>query len=467
MITDLDLLTIDYELIEKTDINTLLKYSLLPIKEYDIYILVASTLNNLEIESIENIFSKPIKSIQIEQKTFDFEILHSKSKYDLFIKAKKSLLNKEDIINNQSHISHFLETLFTIAISLNSSDIHIESLKNAIIFRLRIDGILVQFFRFDIELYPIASSSLKLFSKLDISQKRIPQNGRFSKFINEKDYDFRISILPTITGESIVIRILDNQKAFLGLQHIGFCKDVYDSIKKNINFSQGMILITGATGSGKTTTMYSILNELDKKKKKIITIEDPIEYNIDGVMQVPINEEIGLTYDLVLKNVLRQDPDVIMIGEIRDENALKIAIQASLTGHLVIATLHTNDAIKTINRLLDLGAKPYLIASVLRLIVSQKLIRVLCDECKEKVILDNLTTYKSVGCPKCNFSGFIGRTIITEHFEFDETISKMVNEKLDISDILSYANYKSINDNAYGKVLDGTTSLNEYNLYEI
>ncbi len=467
LLSDLDLYTIDYQLSKDMNLNILKRYVVFPVKEYDIFILIASTCTIDDTFLDSNIFSKPIKSIQIEQKVFDFEILHLHHKQNLYEKGKKSLLNKDDFNMHESHISKFLEELFEIAISLNSSDIHIESLKNALVIRLRIDGILIQFFRFEIELYPILSSAMKLFAKLDISQKRIPQNGRFSKSIKENEYDFRISILPTITGESIVIRILDNQKALLGLKNIGFCDDVYTTIKKNINFSHGMILITGATGSGKTTTMYSILNELDKKKKKIITIEDPIEYNIDGIMQVPINDEIGLSYEIVLKNVLRQDPDVIMIGEIRDENALKIAIQASLTGHLVIATLHTNDAIKTINRLLDLGTKSYLIASVLRLIVSQKLVRVLCPNCKKKVTIDNLVCFESVGCPKCNLSGYTGRVIVTEHFEFDEKIAKMVNDKFDISDIVLYANYTSINDNAYSKVIDGTTSLNEYHLHEI
>lgn len=464
---DLDLYTIDYELVHNTDINIIKLHSILPIVEYEIYILVAYVFDDLEIKFIENYFSKPIKLIQIDQKSFDFEILHYNTKYNLFNNAKNSLFNNDTLKIEESAIIHFFDQLFMISIDLNSSDIHIETLKNTIIFRFRIDGVLIQFFKFEYGLYPIVSSSLKLFSKLDISQKRIPQNGRFSKSLHEKDYDFRVSIMPTIAGESIVIRILDNQKAFLGLQHIGFSDELYKSLKKNINYSQGMILITGATGSGKTTTMYSILNELDKKKKKIITIEDPIEYNIDGIMQVPINDEIGLSYEMVLKNVLRQDPDVIMIGEIRDENALKIAIQAALTGHLVIATLHTNDAIKTINRLLDLGAKPYLIASVLRLIVSQKLIRVLCKDCKIPIIQNPLTTYKHNGCPKCNFSGYMGRTIVTEHFEFDETISKMVNQSLDVSDIVSYAKYKKINENLYSKVIDGTTSLDEYNLHEI
>jgi len=466
MITDLDLYKIDYSLIKSCDIALLQQYKILPIEEHPIFILSAS-VDFGDIELLDSkLFSKPIKSFQITQKVFDFELYHLEQKYSLFKFASKAVENKEDN-NNESYISHFLEELLHLAITQNSSDIHIETLKNALIIRLRIDGILVQFFRFEIELFPILSSAIKLFAKLDISQKRVPQNGRFSRILTDKEYDFRVSILPTLVGESIVMRILDNQKAFLGLKNIGFCENVYNSMKKNINTSHGMILITGATGSGKTTTMYSILNELDKKRKKIITIEDPIEYNIDGVMQVPINDEIGLGYEVVLKNILRQDPDVIMIGEIRDENALKIAIQASLTGHLVIATLHTNDAAKTINRLLDLGAKPYLIASVLRLIVSQKLIRVLCNECKKEHFIDSLLTYKSVGCTKCNLSGYYGRTIVTEFLEFDENIGKMIRDKVDISEVVHYANYTKISDNAYQKVLDGTTSLSEYYSHEI
>jgi len=464
---DLDLWTIDYGLLTKFDKNILKENSIIPIHEHEIYIFIASNNANINEKLLQDIFGKPTKNLLVDSQSFNFELLHQDIKYQLFSQGKKSLQNKDSRNDEESYISIFLETLFLSAIALQSSDIHIESLKNSFVIRYRIDGILVQFFRFDIDLFPIISSSLKLFSKLDISQKRIPQNGRFSKKLIEKNFDFRISILPTITGESIVIRILDNQKAFLGLQHIGFCDDVYQSIKKNINFSQGMILITGSTGSGKTTTMYSIINELDKKKKKIITIEDPIEYNIEGIMQVPINEDIGLNYEMVLKNVLRQDPDIIMIGEIRDEYALRIAIQAALTGHLVIATLHTNDASKTINRLLDLGAKPYLIASVLRLIVSQKLIRVLCQDCKEQVIYENKMIYKNVGCVKCNLSGYRGRTIITEYFEFDDVIAKIIKEQQDISQIALHTKYEKINENAFKKVLDGTTSMDEYNLHAI
>ncbi|MBI3873474.1 MAG: type II/IV secretion system protein [Arcobacter sp.] len=463
---DLDDWAIDYKLVSNISYEILEQYKIFPLKEYDIYILLATVNNDNSILLGSNIFSKPIKFVSITQKMLDFELCNLSNKSSLHKIAQKSIQNQDETAH-ESHIKRFLETLFKAAISLKSSDIHIEVLKKAIVIRFRIDGILIQFFRFDVVLYPIISSTVKLFASLDIAQKRLPQNGRFSQNLGDEDYDFRISILPTISGESIVLRILDNKKAFLGLQNIGFCKNVYSSMLKNIQFSHGMILITGATGSGKTTTMYSILNELDKKKKKIITIEDPIEYNIDGVMQIQINDEIGLSYENVLKNILRQDPDVIMIGEIRDENALKIAIQASLTGHLVIATLHTNDAIKTINRLLDLNAKPYLIASVLRLIVSQKLVRVLCKYCKKEYMLEDKLIYKSIGCPKCNLSGYDGRAIVTEYLEIDDAIGQMINENVDITNILSYANYKSIRSNTYSKVLDGTTSIEEFYSHEI
>lgn len=463
---DSDDYIIDYTLANSIAIELLIENKIFPIQEHDIFILVAIVETQNEELVVIDSFVKPIKFVKITQKMFDFEISNLNHKYNLYVLAEKSIKIQDDNIH-ESSIKGFLKALFLIAILFRSSDIHLESLKKAIVIRFRIDGMLIQFFRFHEELYPVISSSVKLFTSLDISQKRLPQNGRFSQNLEDENFDFRVSILPTISGESIVIRILDNQKAFQTLQNIGFSEDVYKSTIKNIHSSHGMILITGATGSGKTTTMYSILNELDKKQKKIITIEDPIEYNIDGVMQVQINNEIGLDYEVVLKNILRQDPDVIMIGEIRDEIALRIAIQASLTGHLVIATLHTNDAIKTINRLLDLNAKPYLIASILRLIVSQKLIKVLCNNCKRKYILDEIEIYKSVGCIKCNFSGYEGRSIVTEHLEIDDMIEKMINNNDDISKIALYANYKSIRDNIYSKVLDGTTSLEEYYLHEI
>ncbi len=458
---------IDFSLAINIGKSKLIEYGIFPIKEFGIYILVAIINEQIDKSKIEELFNKPIKCIKISKKVFEFEINYLEFKYEICNLAKQSILLSDENDINISSIFLFSDSLLEFAIFVKASDIHIETTKDSVVIRIRIDGILVQFFKLCYELYYILSSSIKLFTSLDISQKRLPQNGRFSKNILDLDYDFRVSILPTISGESIVIRILDNQKAFIGLEDIGFSDDVYAKISKNISYTQGMILITGPTGSGKTTTLYSILNRLNHNQMKIITLEDPIEYNIDGIQQVNINSDIGLDYEIVLKNILRQDPDILMIGEIRDSKTLQVAIQASLTGHLVIATLHTNDAIKTINRLLDLKAEPFLIASTLRLIVSQRLIRVLCENCKIQVEVDGLRVYKAVGCAKCNLSGYSDRTIITESLEIDEKISQMINAKTDIANILQYASYKTINNNSYQKVLDGIISLEEYYRHEI
>ena len=460
---NLDDFLIDYSLCEKYSIEILKKYKILPIKEYDIFILVASVCDYEYPGDVYDIFDKPVKFLVVEQKKIELEFAYLKQKIELYHLALNSLNNQNDETKSKKNISLFCDNLFDIAIKLQSSDIHIESLKDTMVIRFRIHGIMVQFFKFNWEFCQTLSSIIKLFASLDISLKRLPQDGRFSKTINNNEYDFRVSTLPIINGESIVIRILDNKKAYIKLEELGLDLQSYDAIVRNIALKNGMILITGATGSGKTTTIYSILNKLNNKQKKIISIEDPVEYNLEGVMQVNINNEIGLSYENVLKNILRQDPDILMIGEIRDKNSLQIAIQASLTGHLVLATLHTNDAASTIDRLLDLEAEPFLIASTLRLIISQRLIRVLCDNCKVKVG----NYYKAVGCEKCNLSGFSKREVVAENLEIDSKIAKMIQEKTPTQDILSYANYTPIKQIIYDKVLNGITSLDEYNIYEI
>ncbi len=460
-------IVVDYSLGYNLDKDILLKYQFFPLQEYDIYYLVAVVDNMIDIDQIEKLFSKPVKVVYISKKVFEFEIKNLEYKYHIFELSKKAVVSSDENDLDISLISMFAKKLFEFAISLNTSDIHIETLENSLIIRFRIDGMLIQLFRFEYNLYYILSASLKLFAALDISQKRLPQNGRFSKNILNKSYDFRISILPINNGESIVIRILDNTKAFIKLEDIGFETKVYNQINKYINTNQGLILITGPTGSGKTTTLYSILNKLNNQNKKIISLEDPVEYNIEGIQQVSINSDIGLDYDIVLKNILRQDPDIIMIGEIRDAKTLSVAIQAALTGHLIIATLHTNSAAKTLNRLFDLKAEPFLIASVLKLIVSQRLIRLLCNNCKKSKKIGNQILYEATGCSQCNLSGYKNRTIITESLQIDETIAQMIHQKQSIRDIVQYADCSSINENSYNKVLNGETSLEEYYRHEI
>ena len=465
--SSIDNYIINYELVNSIPKKILQEYEILPIEKYTIYTLVAYINDNINKSKIEELFNSPIKFLKISKKVFEYEILYLEYKYEIY---KYSKLSLNDTINNDinySIIEQFNNKLFSFAILLNTSDIHIETQKESMIIRFRIDGVLKQVFNLEYKLYYILSSSIKLLGTLDISQKRLPQNGRFSMNIKENNFDFRVSIMPSIHGESIVIRILDNKKAYIPLENIGFTSEVYNQIKNNISYSSGLILITGPTGSGKTTTMYSILNKLNNSTKKIITIEDPIEYNIKGIIQININEEIGLSYEEVLKNILRQDPDILMIGEIRDSKTLKIAIQASLTGHLVFATLHTNSAIKTLNRLIDLKAEPFLISATLRMIISQKLIRILCDNCKEEVTINHQKVFKAKGCKKCNLSGYTKREVLAESLSINSKIASMISKNLDINKIQEYSKYQSIMQSAYQKVIQGQTSLEEYYKNEI
>jgi general secretion pathway protein E len=457
MKTCLDDHIINYNFVDTLSIEVLQKYQILPIEEYDIFLFVASVVEYKDPYEVLAIFDKPVKFLKIDKEKFDFELYYLKKKKQLYSLAYQSIVNFDDSSIGHSNIRFFCEELFAFAISLNSSDIHIETSQDSVVIRFRIDGTMIQFFKMTWELYPILSSIIKLFATLDITLKRLPQDGRFSQTIDNNEYDFRVSTLPTISGESIVLRILDNKKAYIPLDKLGLDNNIYNQLHKNIHHSNGMILITGATGSGKTTTIYSILNKLNDKKRKIISLEDPIEYNLDGIMQVNIDNEIGLDYHTVLKNILRQDPDVLMIGEVRDTLSLKIAIQASLTGHLVLATLHTNGARESIGRLLDLEAEPFLIASVLRYILSQKLIRVLCDNCKEEYIKDGSKLYKAKGCKECNMSGYSGRIIVCESLEMDDGVSALITNSQTLDGLES-----TINEILYEKVLEGVTSLEEY-----
>lgn len=357
-----------------------------------------------------------------------------------------------------------MDDLIAFALDKNSSDIHIETQQESVRIRFRIDGLLHHFFMFDLAFYTVISSVIKLLSSLDITQRRKPQNGRFSKTIKNRVFDFRVSIMPTIHGESIVIRILDKKSVNKSLNNLGFEKEMLASIKECIGFSQGLILITGPTGSGKTTTLYSILKELNSVNKKIITIEDPVEYQIKNIQQVAINSEINLGFVEVLKDVLRQDPDILMIGEIRDIESLKIAIQASLTGHLVLATLHANDSISTINRLLDLQAEPFLIASTLKAVISQRLVLKLCESCKKETLFNGVKSFEPHACPECNLSGFKGRLMLNEILLIDETMASMIAKSTSTFEIINHAKklgFKKLHDNGIEKVKQGLTTLAE------
>ena len=454
---------INYTLVENLDKNDILKnYKIMPIEDKTLYILVATSNIAQDTTPLNKIFNKPIKFIKVNHIYLEFEWQYLDLKIELY-KLSQNIIDDHTIEPNNSYIIKFMDTIFLFCIQNLASDIHLETIEHSIIFRFRIDGMLNQFFRFNISLYPAISSIVKYLSSLDISQQRLPLNGRFSRVLGDKKYDFRLSTMPTIYGESIVIRILDNQNVQKDLIDIGFEDKTLEEIKQSLTISSGMILVTGPTGSGKTTTLYSMLNHINTKEKKIITIEDPIEYKLDGIIQVAINNDIELDYKTVLKNILRQDPDILMIGEIRDKESLQIAMQASLTGHLVISTLHTNSALETITRLKDLEAPEYLIASTIRMILSQRLVRVLCVECKK---LDkSLNCYRATGCTKCNLTGYLNRKVVTEILRFDNNIKKMITDKSSLVDIEKYIfqnDFISLEQNGQQLVKDGITSWEEY-----
>lgn len=451
---------IDYSIFDKFDREMIFNYDIMPLFVDTLFFKVATSDKNIDIKKITSILNIPIKVVVVPHYELQFEWKHYTFKSKLFSLAIQGLSQTKDQEKN-SYIEELLEVILEFSITNNASDIHFEVVDTSVVIRLRIDGVLKQYFRFSIELYYVLSSIIKYLGDLDISQKRLPLNSRFSKKIHNKLYDLRISTMPTILGESIVLRILDNSTAKKNLKELGFDLHTLNILEKNISLKQGLILVTGPTGSGKTTTLYSILQKLNKEEKKIITVEDPVEYKIDGVVQVNINEDIELNYHMVLKNTLRQDPDILMIGEIRDIESLKIALQASLTGHLVIATLHTNNGIETLARLQDLGAEPYLIEATLKMILSQRLLRVLCPKCKEK----EGQYYKAKGCDHCNYTGYYGREVIGECLVIDKEMQSAISDKfsnLQLEEFLKQKGFQTLEDKAKDLIKQGITTPLEF-----
>ncbi len=394
--------------------------------------------------------------------------------------ALESYLKEEIILREEledSSVVEIVEMILKRSIRERASDVHIESEQNEVRVRFRVDGILFEAMKLPKELELSVVSRLKIMAKMDISERRIPQDGRIEFQIDRRDIDLRVSTLPTIFGEKIVIRILDKSSVTKNLDMLGFSKGHLEDLRKLIKKPTGMIFVTGPTGSGKTSTLYAALNEINSMDKNIITLEDPVEYQLKIINQVQVNTGVGLSFARGLRSVLRQDPDVIMIGEIRDKETADIAIEAAMTGHLVFSTLHTNSAAGTINRLFDMGIENFLISSSLLGIVAQRLVRELCPHCKKKIVLaghevsefkldidKEYEVYKAVGCKKCKNSGYMGRTVISEVVTIDESIRELINRNESISEIkkvLKNLNIKSIICDGIEKVLKGITSIEE------
>lgn len=402
---------------------------------------------------IEKYFKKSVNSIMNNNKNLYFEDLE-----ELFI--------HENVGTNKGIFTILLE-----AIKFCASDIHIEALVNKIRIRYRINGILKEIAEIDNFFLPLIVSKLKILSSLDIVEKRKPQDGRFSFRYKGREIDFRTSIIPTMNGEKIVIRILDKYNYNFSLEDLHLSEENKKTFYKAINQNNGIILVNGPTGSGKSTTLYSILKYKNKEEVNISTVEDPIEYQIDGINQVQCKNEIGLDFATILRALLRQDPDILMVGEIRDKETAEIAVKASLTGHLVFSTLHSSDSLGCVNRLVNLGIDSYLLSLVLQMIISQRLVRKLCPHCKKEdtefkeklksLNLDekeykNIKFYASNGCEKCMQTGYIGRIPLFEIIYFDDLLKNMLAQKKEIKQ-----NCRTLLDDAIDKAKDGLTSLDE------
>ena len=375
----------------------------------------------------------------------------------------------------EAPVVKLVDLIIRQAIEENASDIHFEPQREKFFLRYRIDGILYEMPSPSASLYLPIISRIKILSKMDIAEKRLPQDGSFMVKMRAKLIDLRVSSLPTIYGEKIVMRILDKSNVPLELAKLGFLPQELELMRKGLASSYGLVFLTGPTGSGKSTTLYAGLNELRSSTKNILTVEDPVEYRLDGINQVQVKPEIGLTFANALRSFLRQDPDIILVGEVRDLETAEICIRSALTGHLVLSSLHTNDATSTITRLIDIGVPSYLVMSSLRLIVAQRLVRKLCQNCKEPVevkseeIPDGITIstpiiYKAKGCDKCNFIGYKRRTLVSEILLIDDDMREAMHKGASGKEIMTIARRKgsmTLLESGIKKVEEGITSLEE------
>ena len=461
---------------------------ILPLQEVDGKIRIAiENLSSLELHqelctllgrSIEECLTSPAaldQAIEICYRIGNEEIAPQKEE-DLPAES----LDDDDLLGeSDSELVRFLNVIFTEALDQKASDIHIDPQENAAVIRYRIDGVLVEAHHLSRQtLHPLITR-IKVLSKLDIAEQRLPQDGRMKLRLGTKAIDCRVSSIPVLYGERIVLRILDRENIIVGLDKLFMPPALLANFRRTIHYGQGIILVTGPTGSGKTTTLYSALSELSSPDVNIMTIEDPVEYKLEGLAQMSANPKIGLTFAAGLRHLLRQDPDIIMVGEIRDKETADIAIQASLTGHLVLSTLHTNDAPSAITRLIDIGIEPFLVNSSLMGVMAQRLIRAICPHCKEPCTPTELEQqqyalltseaplkliYRGRGCPLCYQSGFKGRVGVYEWMPMTHALKQQLLHKPDAAAFRTLAiqeGMQSLTSEAARLIREGTTTPKE------
>ena len=388
-------------------------------------------------------------------------------------------VNPEDISEEDAPIIKYVHSVIKDALEMRASDIHMEPLEKKFRIRFRVDGKLREQQDPPKRLQPSIISRTKLMANVSLAEKRVPLDGRINVKVGEKSIDLRVSTLPTVHGESIVMRILDKESLSLGLPQLGFFSDDQATFEKVITLPDGIFLVTGPTGSGKSTTLYSALNVINKPDRKIITVEDPVEYELAGINQVQVRAEVGMTFSAALRSMLRQAPNIVMVGEIRDLETAEIAINASLTGHMVFSTLHTNDAPSSVSRLVDMGVKPFLVSASLRAALAQRLVRSICQNCKEPYTASgnelnilgvteeqasSATFMHGAGCAKCGDSGFRGRKGVFEIFVINQEIEEMIYHNVSIVELRKKARemgMRSMREDGFRKVLAGVTTLDE------
>jgi len=435
--------------------------------EYPLYMVDHESFKRLENKFLEI------------QTGSDFEEISTAS--DELIEVESDLLefiqNSQDLLSSEASapIIKLVNSLFFQAIKRGASDIHIESGERKGEVRLRIDGALKKHLDLDKGIIALVINRVKVISNLDISEKRVPQDGRTQISIAGKTLDVRVSVLPTYYGERVVMRILMQSESIPTLRDLGFKEELTEQFYKLLNHSHGMILVTGPTGSGKSTTLHSFLQHIATPDKNIITVEDPVEYNAENINQIQVNNKVGLTFASGLRSILRQDPDVIMVGEIRDRETAEIALQSALTGHLLLSTLHTNDATSSLTRLMDMGIADYLLSSTLLGVLAQRLVRKLCVECKTPTVLSSFIMeeaslsiegryHTAQGCKICDFTGYKGRQAVGELFEIGDEVKVMLKNGLndhEIRDSMKRMGMQTISDKLKDMMADGMTSYEE------
>lgn len=463
------------------------QYSILPLATKEDKILIAMT-NPLDIIAIQNVklyTGKSVSRVMTTQNELDnayTRVYNVSEDVEKAISEFGKSRNKqvEDVIEESSDVINapvvrLVKSIILDAIKLKTSDIHIEPYEHRVRVRFRVDGELKEVLTLDKGVHNGIVTRIKIIGGMDISERRIPQDGRVETSLDGRVVDMRISILPTVYGEKIVIRLLDRNSIVVSKEQLGFTKENLALFDKIIKVPEGIILLTGPTGSGKTTTLYAVLKELNSINKNIITLEDPVEYRLDGVNQVQVNKKAGMTFASGLRSILRQDPDVVMLGEIRDEETAEIAIRAAITGHVVLSTLHTNDTASTISRLVDMGIEQYMVSSAVVGIVAQRLIKKICPKCgyeypstPEEMSLLGISKpvilRKGAGCNYCNGSGYSGRTGIHEILVVDRKIKTMINQRESIDRIKQAARengMSTLSESAAKLVKNGVTTIEQ------